>query len=105
MTVSLRPRITPLVVRVFAAQRRLASLDSSATTTQPSAEESSRARSTTSCAITLVVVLLDLVAHRPASAWVLRIRTPRNSVEGQPWLTAATCPGWPLPQLNAPPST
>ena len=58
MTVSLRPRITPLVVRVFAAQRRLASLDSSATTMQPSAEESSRARSTTSCAITLVVVVL-----------------------------------------------
>ena len=31
--------------------------------------------------------------------------TPRNSAVGQPWLTAATCPGWALPQLNAPPST
>lgn len=25
--------------------------------------------------------------------------------DGQPWLTAATCPGWALPQLAAPPST
>ena len=36
---------------------------------------------------------------------VLRMRTPRNSAGGQPWLTAATWPGWALPQLNAPPST
>ncbi len=58
MTVSVRPRITPLVVRVFAAQRRLASLDSSASTTQPSVVESSSARSTTSWAVTLVVVVV-----------------------------------------------
>ena len=36
MTVRLRPRITPLVVSVFAAQRRLASLVSWAITMQPS---------------------------------------------------------------------
>ena len=30
---------------------------------------------------------------------------PRNRAAGQPWLTGATWPGWPLPQLNAPPST
>ena len=30
---------------------------------------------------------------------------PRISTAGQPWLTGATWPGWPLPQLNAPPST
>ena len=78
MTVSLRPRITPLVVRVFAAQRRLASLDSSATTTQPSRRGE------------LERPLDDVLrghaggrgAHRPASAWVLRIRTPRKSVDG-----------------------
>ncbi len=29
----------------------------------------------------------------------------RKSAVGQPWLTAATCPGWALPQLKAPPST
>ena len=29
---------------------------------------------------------------------------PRNSADGQPWLTGATCPGCALPQLNAPPS-
>ena len=42
--------------------------------------------------------------HRwPASSVVLRMRTSRNSAVGQPWLTAATCPGWALPQLKAPP--
>ena len=29
---------------------------------------------------------------------------PRNSAVGAPWLTAATCPGWALPQFIAPPS-
>ena len=43
-------------------------------------------------------------AHRPDSARVLSTRTPLTSTEGQPWLTGATWPGWPLPQLNAPPS-
>src|SRR5271170_6331939 len=43
------------------------------------------------------------VAHAavPSSA-VLSIRMSRSSTAGQPWLTGATCPGWPLPQLNAP---
>ena len=40
----------------------------------------------------------------PASVIVFNTRTPRNSADGQPWLTAATCPGCALPQLNAPPS-
>ena len=31
--------------------------------------------------------------------------TPRKRAEGQPWETAATWPGWALPQLNAPPRT
>ena len=44
------------------------------------------------------------LAHWPSST-VLRIRIPRSSAAGQPWLTGATWPGWPLPQLNAPPST
>ena len=41
---------------------------------------------------------------RPDSSRVLSTFTPRNSAEGHPWLTAATWPGWALPQLNAPPS-
>ena len=28
-----------------------------------------------------------------------------SKADGQPWLTGATCPGWALPQLKAPPST
>src|ERR1019366_4956065 len=39
----------------------------------------------------------------PSSA-VLSIRTPRSRAAGQPWLTGAIWPGWPLPQLNAPAS-
>ena len=42
--------------------------------------------------------------HRPPSVRVLSTLTPRNNAAGQPWLTAATCPGCALPQLNAPPS-
>ena len=41
--------------------------------------------------------------ERPDSAWVFRTLIPRNSADGQPWLTAATWPGCALPQLNAPP--
>src|SRR6266487_4466589 len=44
-------------------------------------------------------------AHDFPSSAVLSIRTPRSRTAGQPWLTGATWPGWPLPQLNAPPST
>src|SRR5689334_5199193 len=43
--------------------------------------------------------------HAAPSSAVLSIRTPRSSTAGQPWLTGATWPGWPFPQLNAPPST
>ena len=49
--------------------------------------------------------LLRLRRHGQApSSVVFSTRTPRISTAGQPWLTGATCPGWPLPQLNAPPS-
>ena len=50
--------------------------------------------------------LLGRVRHHalPSSA-VLSTRTWRKSAAGAPWLTGATWPGWPLPQLNAPPST
>ena len=44
-------------------------------------------------------------AHDAPSSAVLSMRTPRSSTAGQPWLTGATWPGWPFPQLNAPPST
>ena len=65
---------------------------------QSSAVEVARACSTSAWGGVVVISV-------PASSVVLRIRTPRNSEVGQPWLTAATCPGWALPQLNAPPST
>src|SRR5205085_11706558 len=39
-----------------------------------------------------------------ASVIVFNTRTPRNSAVGQPWLTAAICPGCALPQFDAPPS-
>ncbi len=51
ITVSVRPRVTPFVVRALPAQRRLALDSSSAITTQPSARDSSRARSTISCGL------------------------------------------------------
>src|SRR5207248_9240403 len=47
--------------------------------------------------------LLRCRCHSPASATVLRIRTPRINTAGQPWLTGATWAGWPLPQFIAPP--
>ena len=65
--------------------------------TCPSAVEAASARSTSSCGVQR--------AHRPASWTVLRMLTFSNSAVGQPWLTGATCPGWALPQLKAPPST
>ena len=43
--------------------------------------------------------------HAAPSAVVLRTLTPRNRADGQPCETAATWPGWALPQLNAPPSS
>src|SRR4029079_9623985 len=44
-------------------------------------------------------------SREPPSSDVFSTLTPRNSADGQPWLTAATCPGWALPQLKAPCST
>ena len=43
--------------------------------------------------------------QRPDSSRVFSTRTPRTNADGQPCETGATCPGWPLPQLKAPPST
>ena len=93
MTVSWRDRDTPLVVSEFAAQRRFAAEVSSAITTQSSHRAAASARST-----------VWLRSHAPSCA-VLRIRIPRNTAAGQPWLTGATCIGWPLPQVKAPPRT
>ena len=42
------------------------------------------------------------VSHRPASARALITLTLRTSADGAPWLTEATWPGWPFPQLKAP---
>ena len=90
---------TPLVVSVLPAQRRLAVDDSSAiTTVSPPGRAAASARSTVSCGVACC-------AHFFPSSAVFRTRTCRNSAVGAPWLTGATCPGWPLPQLNAPPST
>ncbi len=62
-TVSVRPRVTPFVVSALPAHRRLAVDSSSAITTQPSARDSSSARSTISCGL-LVRALID-----PPPAW------------------------------------
>ena len=48
---------------------------------------------------------VQLALSVPTPARALRMRTPRTRTDGQPCETGATCPGWPLPQLNAPPST
>ena len=45
-----------------------------------------------------------VVAHRPPSVRALSTFTFRTSADGAPWLTGATWPGWPFPQLNAPQS-
>ena len=100
MTVSWRERDTPLVVSVLPAQRRLAAEVSSAITTQSSDRAAARARSTVSAGEIPMVL-----GHDAPSSAVLSIRTPRIRAAGQPWLTGAIWPGWPLPQLNAPPST
>ncbi len=62
ITVRVRPRVTPFVVSALPAQRRLADELSSATTTQPSAVDSSSARSTISYGL-----LTRLIARPPAS--------------------------------------
>ena len=92
--------ITPLVVRVLLAHRRLALVASRTIAMQSSAVEVASA-----CSTSCWGVVRSVVISVPASSMVLRMLTPRNSALGQPWLTAATWPGWALPQLNAPPST
>lgn len=62
MTVRVRPRVTPFVVSALPAQRRLAEESSSAMTTQPSAVDSSSARSTISYGL-----LTRLIGPPPAS--------------------------------------
>ena len=45
------------------------------------------------------------VASNHAESVALRMTTFSNAADGHPWDTAATCPGWALPQLSAPPRT
>ena len=91
--------ITPLVVRVLLAQRRLALVVSLTIAMHCSDVEVSSAWSTSRCG-------RRLLSHQAVpSSVVFRMRMSRNSADGQPWLTAATWPGWALPQLNAPPSS
>lgn len=66
ITVRVRPRVTPFVVRELAAQRRLALDSSSAITTQPSARDSSRARSTISCGLVAALLALLVIGRPPA---------------------------------------
>ena len=78
--------ITPLVVRVLLAQRRLALVVSLTIAMHCSEVEVSSACSTSRC---------GRPAHVPShqavpSSVVFRMRMSRNSAEGQPWLTAAT---------------
>ena len=96
---------TPLVVSVFPAQRRFAVDDSSAITiVSPPARAAASACSTVSCGVPAVRWSSQVSLIYFPSWTVLSTRTCRNSAAGAPWLTGATWPGWPLPQLNAPPS-
>src|SRR5574337_518980 len=133
ITVVLRLVDTPLVVIELPAQRRDASARSVTSTMVAVSlsalgfEAASSAISTTCCALITIapplpgkwvgvpslgacphlVATLCIVGagHRPPSVRVLSTLTLRNSADGQPWLTAATWPGWDLPQLNAPPTS
>ena len=100
ITVVFRLTDSPLVVIELPAQRSAASARSVTSTivssALPSRAASASAVSTTCCA--------PIIVYRPASVRVLSTLMPRNSADGQPWLTAATWPGCALPQLNAPPS-
>ncbi len=111
-TLTSRARCTPFVVVVLRAKRTSAWLPSCTRTTQPSApplDAAARPASTTSWAgITGRpgwAAQAGRRAQRPDSARALSTLTPRTRTEGQPCETGATCPGCPLPQLNAPPST
>ena len=99
---TVRSVVAPLVVIVEFAQRRTASEVSRTSTAAPA---SGRIRATD------VEGPLDECGrarghrrHRPASVAVFSTLIPRNSADGQPWLTGATWPGWAFPQVNAPPS-
>ena len=115
-TATRRSRRTPLVVVVLLAKRTSAWLTSSTMTTHPSARLAAKARSTTSWGERQVArqgtsdvssgAVAGDRAHRDDSARALRhVDAAGTGAEGQPWLTGATWPGWPLPQLKAPPST
>ena len=96
---------TPLVVSVFPAQRRFAVDDSSAITiVSLPGRAAASACSTVSCGVLAGDLASFALTYFPSST-VLSTRTCRNSAAGAPWLTGATWPGWPLPQLKAPPST
>jgi hypothetical protein len=92
-TVTKRERLDPFVVRVLLAQRGvngrppLFDYDDAAVRTGQGKRP-----------------LHDLLGRpqRPDSLALLSTPTPRNKAEGQPWLTGATWPGWPLPQFGAP---
>ena len=113
-TATRRSRRTPLVVVVLLAKRTSAWLTSSTMTTHALGAARGQGpldhllgRGQTPLGLTLRPSLrvTGRRRHRDDSARALRTLTARNSAEGQPWLTGATWPGWPLPQLKAPPST
>ena len=91
---------SPLVVTVLFAKRSSASLISSTITMQPSRPGGVENLLDDRCAAHETA---RAGAHRPDSARAFSTLMPRNSADGQPWLTGATWPGWPLPQLKAPP--
>ena len=87
MTVTSTACITPLVVRVLLAQRRLA-LRAVARRSRCSRR---RSRSASACSTSCCGVSCG---HQwPASSVVLRMRTSRNSAVGQPWLTGGDLAG------------
>ena len=90
ITVTEMPCITPLVVRVLLAHRRLALVWSRTITMQSSAVDTESACSTRDWAVAALGVRDGARHQLPPSSLVLRIRTSRNSEVGQPWLTAAT---------------
>ena len=93
-------------MRVLLAQRRLASLTASPMTTHASAStEVKRPLHQLLGPGPCGGAVVDAAAHRPDSSAAFSTRTCRNRAAGEPWLTGATWPGCPLPQLKAPPST
>ncbi len=86
ITVVCRDTDSPLVVIELPAQRSDAS-DRSVTSTIVSSALPNRAASANAMSTTCCAAIID---YRPASVRVLSTFTPRNSADGQPWLTAAT---------------